>query len=480
MKTERVRLKKPFFGRNFELKMLAKIGSSKEANILIIYGRRRVGKTELIEHAYSKRKLLKFEGIEGKDSSYQQKVVMQQLAEYTGQPLLREVKVENWIDVFRQIHNYTSKGTWTIYFEEVQWLADYKPDFISELKFAWDNYFRHNPNIVVVLCGSATSFMINNVVRSKALYNRSQYEVHLKEFSLSETKMFFPKNSIKEVMDGYLLVGGIPEYLKRLKSSSSIFLSLCEHSFKADSFFSKEYERIFISNLASNKNYRTVIEFLSKRKFATREEILHALGVKSGGRITELLDDLILCGFIESYVPYYSTQDSKLIRYSIRDAYLQYYYKFIKPIERDIQLGIYNDNPIKGINEDALSKWLGFSFERFCRSNHHLIAQILEFSSVRYRTGAFFNRATIESNPGYQIDQVFDRDDQVIVLCEIKYLNRKVPLKVIQDFEKKLELFGDTDKKTIQKVLITAFGAEQSVINRGYFDRIITLRDFFK
>ncbi len=473
------RNKKSFVGRAFELKTLAKIGKAKESSILIVYGRRRVGKTELIEHAYGKRKLLKFEGVEGRETAYQQKVVMQQLAQYVGEPLLKEIKIDNWIDVFRQIHNYTSKGTWTLYFEEVQWLASYQPDFISELKYAWDNFFRYNPNLILILCGSATSFMINEVVRSKALYNRSQNEIHLREFSLKEMKMFFPRKSIKEIMDGYLILGGIPEYLKRLKTSSSVFLSLCKNSFIANSPFSKEYEKIFISHLATNKNYRKIIEFLSKRRFATRDEILHGLDIKSGGRITELLEDLILCGFIESYVPYYLTEDGKLVRYAVRDAYLQFYYKFIKPIEKNIQLGIYNEAPTKGINEDALSKWLGFSFERFCRTHHHLIAKILEFSSVRYRAGSFFNRASMHSDPGYQLDLVFDRDDNVLVLCEIKYLKQKVPLKVIYDFEKKLELFGETKNKTIQKVLITTFGAEPSVIRRGYFDRIITLQDFF-
>ena len=396
MKPKQIHLKEPFIGRIEELRTLEKIASSKVASLLIVYGRRRVGKTELIEHSYHTRNILKFEGIEGYVQELQQKLVMQQLAEYVEQPLLREVIVENWIDVFRHIHQYTSNGVWTIYFEEVQWLSDYKSDFVSELKYAWDNFFRHNPNILLILCGSATSFMINQVVHSKALYNRAQHEIQLREFSLKEVQQFFSKQSFKEVMDAYLCVGGIPEYLNRLKQNSSIYLSLCEQSFKSNSFFSKEYERIFISNFASNKYYRQIIHFLSQRKFATREEILKHLKIKSGGRISELLQDLDLCGFIEPYTPFYLTNDSKLVRYCIQDAYLQFFYKFIKPIEKDIQLGIFNESPQRAINDQILQKWLGFSFERYCRRHHYLIAKQLGFFAVRYRSGPYFSRSTIK------------------------------------------------------------------------------------
>lgn len=479
MKEKKVHLKKPFIGRQEEIQLLEEIGSAKEAALLIVYGRRRVGKTELIEHTYAKRKLLKFEGVEGQSQELQQKIVMQQLSEYAKEPLLREVSVKNWIDVFQKIYEYTQKGLWTLYFEEVQWLADYKDDFIGELKYAWDNFFRHNPRMLVVLCGSATSFMINQVIHSKSLYNRSQHELRLKEFDLAESLQFFKSHALKDVMDAYLCVGGVPEYLNRLKLKSSIFLSLCDQSFKPDSFFSREYNRIFISNFATNKHYKKVIQFLSQRKFATREEILKHLKIKSGGRFTELIDDLELCGFIGTYTPYNAPTDSKLVRFCIQDSYLQFYYKFIKPIEKDIQEGVYFKNPERAINDQTLQKWLGFAFERYCRKHHHHIAKILGFSAVRYRSGVYFSRSTEAEEPGFQIDHLYDREDNVITICEIKYLRGKVGTQVIVDFEKKLKSFPLLKNKTLQKVLICTYGAEKALQNSGYFDRIITLEELF-
>jgi AAA+ ATPase superfamily predicted ATPase len=479
MPAKKIHTPHSFIGRKEELKTLEAIGNSKTASLLIVYGRRRVGKTELIEHAYSKRNLLKFEGIEGYSQDKQQKIVMQQLAEYAQEPLLRDVSVKNWIDVFKYLHQYTQKGKWTLYFEEVQWLSNYEDDFVSELKYAWDNWFRHNPGMVVVLCGSATSFMINKVVHSKALYNRSQHEIKLNEFSLHEVEQFFKNQPLKNMMDAFLSVGGIPEYLNRVKKNSSIYLSLCEQSFKPNSFFSKEYERIFISNFASNKHYKQIIQFLSQRKFATREEILQHLKITSGGRISELLEDLELCGFITAYTPYYATGDSKLVRFCIQDAYLQFYYKFIQPIEQDIQHGVFTEHPERAINDQALQKWLGFSFERFCRRYHHSIAKQLGFSAVRYRSGSYFSRSTAKGEPGFQIDLLFDRDDNVVTVCEIKYLRSKVPSKIIHDTDKKLALLPNNKKKRLEKVLICTYGAEKSLLHSGFFDRILTLEDLF-
>ncbi len=479
MKPKIVKTNKNFIGRNFELQKLSEISKRNEASIIVTYGRRRVGKTELLEQAFKKRNILKFEGVEGLSQMKQMEHVMWQFSEYSENPLLAKVKISNWSEFFKLLTDTIEKGTWTLYFEEVQWLAGYEDKFISELKYFWDNYFRHNSKLLLVLCGSSPSFMINQVLHSKSLYNRSTYELYLKEFSLAEVKHFFKKRSHREVMDAYLSIGGIPEYLKWINQESSVFLSLCKNSFTSGSFFSHEYERIFTSNLSSNKNYKKIIKFLSKRRFATRSQILSHLKLKSGGTLTSLLIDLETCGFIEKYTPFDAKDDSLLSRYCISDAYLQFYFKFIKPIAKSIDDGDFNNNPAFALNTDSHYKWLGLSFERMCRKKHKLLSKILGFEAVRYNAGAFFNRSTNKNNPGYQIDLVYNRDDRVYTVCEIKYWQSRVGTNVIKEFEKKLELFNPPKNNTVHKVLITAEGAEKSLIHQGYFDRILHLEDLF-
>jgi hypothetical protein len=184
-------------------------------------------------------------------------------------------------------------------------------------------------------------------------------------------------------------------------------------------------------------------------------------------------------GFIDKYTPYNLGDGSHLSRFCIADNYLQFYYKFIKPIYSDIQRGTFIDNPLSAIKSDVYQKWLGYAFERFCRNRHRLIAKIMGFHGVNYRSGAFFSKKGKESESGFQFDLVFDRDDKVVTLCEMKYAQAKIGTGVIEEFERKLTLFPNKKKKTIQKVLVTTEGASDSLLSRHYFDRVIILDDLF-
>ncbi|MCE5319207.1 MAG: ATP-binding protein, partial [Parachlamydia sp.] len=286
-----------FVGREAEVKTILRAAEANEASILVVYGRRRVGKTELIEHTLRHRNLLKLEGVEDGDTKSQMHRILYQLSKAFQDPHIARMQFDTWLELFDFIAEKISKGQWTLYLEEVQWLAEYKNELISDLKYVWDNSFRHNPQLLLVLCGSSPSFMRNQVVHSKALYNCSIYEIHLTEFSLREAQEFLGNRAHREIMDAYLTVGGIPEYLKRLKKHTSIQIGICEESFKKDSYFSNEKKRIFISSFASNVHYEEIIDYLSQVKFASKMDLEQHLHVKGGGNLTSVLNDLELCGF---------------------------------------------------------------------------------------------------------------------------------------------------------------------------------------
>lgn len=475
MKKYQVVANKNFIGREPEIQQLNEISLQPEAKILVVYGRRRVGKTELLEQTLSHRKLLKFEGRENRTQHEQMQFVMQQLASYAEEPSLARIALDDWVDVLKEIAFRTKKGIWTIYFEELQWLSDYKTDFVTALKYVWDNYFRHNPDLMVILCGSSPSFMIKSVIRSKALYNRSQYELPLKELNLPEAKAMLDTHSQQEVFDAYLTVGGIPEYLKRMKTKKSIYLTLCKESFLPGAFFASEYERIFTSSLASNKHYKQIIAYLSRCRFATRKELMKHLKLSSGGSLSSELMDLEMCGFIDQYAPYYLSKGSTLTRYCITDAYLQFYFRFIEPETKGIEQGEFRSNPLNALNMSAYQQWLGYAFERFCRKFHRQIATLLGFQAVKYKAGAYFSRQI----PRFQIDLLFDRDDKVVTICEIKYTQTPVGSQVIDEFEKKIQALPNLSKKTIQKVLISNRGPDTSLQRSAYFDVFIQVEDFF-
>jgi uncharacterized protein len=301
----------------------------------------------------------------------------------------------------------------------------------------------------------------------------------IREFNLIETQAMLSSHSQREVLDAYLTIGGIPEYLLRLRNKTSVYLKLCQESFLPGAFFLHEYEKIFTSSLSQNKNYKKIIQFLSKRKYASRAEIVKHLSLKSGGTLTDLLNDLQICGFIEKHTPYNLSSKSLLARYCISDAYLQFYFKFINPVESQVNQGDFITDPTQALNTHQYQIWLGFAFERFCRKYHRIIAKILGFSAVKYRAGVYFNRRSNTETPGLQIDLLFERADHVITVCEIKYTQASVSLPVIDEFARKLEIFPNKTQKTIQKILITNADVDKTVIHRAYFDKIIRLQDIF-
>jgi AAA+ ATPase superfamily predicted ATPase len=470
---------KEFIDRTYEIAKLESIASQKGSRIVIVYGRRRVGKTELLEQVFRKRNIIKFEGRDKITPAQQMQFVMQQLANYAEQPLLAKIAVSSWVDVLTHIADAIHKEPLTLYFEEVQWLANYSDDFISALKYCWDNFFRFNDQLILILCGSSPSFMINKVVKSSALYNRSQHELPIHEFNLSQAKALLSNHSDSEILDAYLTIGGMPEYLKRLLYPHSTFLNLVNESFLPGGFFLHEYERIFTSSLADKKPYKKIIEYLSKYKFATRSELAAHLKIQSGGTMTELLNDLEICGFIERYTPFDKPDNSLLTRYAIADNYLQFYFKFIKPITKKIEQGDFIKAPAHALSMTQYQQWLGYAFERFCKKYHNQIAKILGISGVKYRAGSYFSRQTQEKSPGFQIDLLFDRDDKVITICEIKYSQNRINTRVIDEFAEKIMLFPNAKNKTIQRVLITNQQKDPRLLERAYFDRIIFLEDIF-
>jgi uncharacterized protein len=473
-----------FVGRKVQLERLREIDAAGESAIIIVHGRLRVGKTALIEHAYGNRNPIKIEGIEGQDEPYQIQSALDQIAQFTGDrahALLNTTTVDgqpSWRNVFKLLSSIVAQGVWTLYFEELQWLAAYKDGFAAELKYHWDNFLRHNPRLLIVLCGSSPSFMINHIVRSKALYNRSQHEIPLAEFTFEEAQEFLQIENPFRVMDAYLCVGGIPEYLRYLRRGASVYKSLCENSFRTGSFFAGECDRIFVSSFSKDRRIPRIIDFLSRRRFSTRDEILKHIGKTPGGSATDLLGDLELCGFIQRYMPYNARQEgSRPVRYAISDCYLQYYSKFIRPELASIRKGDYDKTPAEALNLAELRRWQGYAFERYCRKNHRSIAKALGFSAVKYAHGPFYNRSTSKADPGYQIDLVFDRADRTLTICEIKFTELPASVSVGRKFLGRLEMFDPARARRVERVLISATGATDELRNNGCFDHILQLDD---
>jgi hypothetical protein len=357
-------------------------------------------------------------------------------------------------------------------------MANYRSELVSELKIIWDQYLNKLAGVSLILCGSIVSFMITKVLKSKALYGRVNCTIHLKSFTLQETKLMFPGRGYHEILDAQCLTSGVPLYLKHVSEADSVKLSLNTLVFQPSGTWVCEYQKIFVSHFGKNALYRQIVETLSKYSYGLfRTQLLEKLGEKPGGRFSDLLFDLEKAGFITSYTPLNKPVNSKLKKYMITDGFLSFYLNFIKPNLKNIQEEISENLFQNTIQSNAFVSWLGISFEKVCICHAKKIAYLMGFSGIEYSAGSYFKRYK-KGEEGIQIDLVYQRKDNVITLCELKYSQNPIGLSVVKDVGKKEEILRQNfPGKTIQKVLITLSAPTNELIGSGYFWKIIRAKE---
>ena len=484
MKYHKIVLNRGFIGREAELSLLQELASGEEASIAVIHGRRRVGKTELVEQALREHNILKFEGREGQNEDYQRGVFLKTLADYTEQALLKKISAPSWKEVLEQLVNAIDNKPLVVFLEEFQWLSNYKSGLISELKVVWDNHLRQIPGLLLVICGSSPSFMIREVVYSRSLHNRSMYEIALKPFSLKETQLFLGERFSKQVvLDTYLTFGGVAEYLKYVRKANALIPAIAKNSFLPNSFFLREKSKIFLSALANKPHYELITDLLAKKRFLTRAQIAENLDISPGGNLSKTLKDLEMISLIESYAPLTAPNNSNNLRYRICDFYLQFYFRFIQPRQSEIEREAFIDSPNNAFKLNDYEQYLGFIFEKWGYRNSPLLAKILGFSAINYTSGAYFKRSTSKDNTssqsGWQIDLAFKRADRVWTLCEFKHTASPIDVGEAKKIVEKFSKVQIKPKESIQRVLISLAGVSEAVKIGGYFDTILELEDIF-
>jgi AAA+ ATPase superfamily predicted ATPase len=466
-----------FVGRELELWALRERFGALSPSISVVYGRRRIGKSSLIEEASRGFRFYSFEGLENSSSREQREVFAKQLASY-GVAVPKDYP-RDWFSLLKLLKDLVRESEETvILFDEFQWLANYRNELVSNLKLVWDQYLRKISGLKLVLCGSVASFMVRKVLRSKALYGRVDLSIHLKPFSLIEAKQMFPNRSTDELILAYLFVGGVPKYLSLLRDRDSILRSLQFHCSREMDYFPAEYDKIFVSHFGDNQIYSRIVRFLAHRlNGASRLEIIEEFGLANSGQTTELLADLEYSGFIRAVVPFDKNLNSNQKRFYLADYYLRFYLTFIEPLIKRGEL-----DSVDFINQvfhsPKMTSWLGYSFESMCLDHAQEFAKILGFSAVRYRYGPYFQAAKREgSRLASQLDLVFDRQDRVCTVCEIKYQDRVDLKQAGEEMDRAISRIRYLDNKTINKVLITSGDLSESKNNHLYFSRIINISE---
>ncbi|RLC25492.1 MAG: hypothetical protein DRH93_01665 [Deltaproteobacteria bacterium] len=470
-----------FVGRKKELALLDEAYTSKKGELVVIYGRRRIGKSRLIQNfTQGKKKVFSFEALENETTQKQISHFAQQLQKQTNDPLLDSVDLKKWENIFYYFTERTlqfkksAKGKTILFFDEFQWMAVGRSRLVSLLKFFWDNFWKEK-NIMLILCGSIASFMVKKVLRSKALYGRTTLEILLKGLSpVDSLSLLRQKRSNEETMKYIMVFGGVPKYLEQINTNKSFNQNMNVLCFSSQGIMVHEVDRIFYNQFREARTYLRIVNLLED-SIHSMGEISKKLKIASGGGLKQYLDNLELAEIIRPYTPLDRLETSKFKKYTLCDEYLLFYFKYIKPNIKTINEST-SKKKFETLTGEGFKSWLGFSFERFCLKYSGTLARIMNFEDEVLLASPFFGR----NDRKFQIDLLYKRADKVITICEIKHHNKKIGTKIIPEMERKCSLFKAPRDYTVEKALISLYGPDESLKNTDYFHHIVTLDDIFE
>ncbi len=466
------------FGREEELQILNKHYQMRNGQLVIVYGRRRIGKSFLIKE-FSKSKFnLHFEGLEGEASRMQITNFIKQLqVQRPTDHLLTKINFDNWNDVFYYltqeiIDKHMSKaGKLVLFFDELQWMAAGRSRLISLIKYFWDNHWK-DKGVMLILCGSLASFMVDKVINSKALYGRCTLEMHIRGLPPNDAAKFFRgKRSKHEILKYLMIFGTVPKYLELINVNNSFRQNLNALCFSESGYLFAEIHKVFYKQFREADTYLQIVKSC-KDQAVTLKAIANKLKQESNGGLKRYINNLCNADILQEYSSFGIKTNSKDKRYKVTDEFILFYYKYIAP-----NLTVIKQSRSKRLFEELCENhwqpWLGLAFERFCIKNAGYISERLGFADDVTDLGPLI----IKGKEGFQIDYLFKKSDSTIVLCEIKYHDSTIGTEIIPEIERKLQLLKKYSKFTIEKVLITVNGITEPLKQSEYFHQVLDIND---
>lgn len=455
-------MRNPIIGRKIEIKQLRSYLISRKSEFVAVYGRRRVGKTFLIREVYKNDLTFQLTGLANVSLN-------QQLSQFHADLLKHNLDVNwdpkpasDWFVAFRQLSKlieYSIKETKKVIFlDELPWLDTRKSKFLSALEHFWNSWASARNDIVLVVCGSAASWMLNHIINNKGgLHNRITGRIKLSPFTLKETELFLESRDAiynrYQTLQLYMALGGIPYYLDLIDPGKSASQNINALFFSANAPLKQEYQNLYASLFNKHENHIKVIEALAKKgKGLSRIDLLKSTKLTNGGGMTRILKELEESNFIRRYKSFEKKQREST--YQLVDLYSLFYLRFIKNSDSDDE-----NYWLNNIETPAIFSWGGYAFEIVCLHHTEQIKKALGISGVQTSISAWHSKNA-------QIDLVIDRRDQVINICEMKFSinNFVIDKKYSENLRNKLGYFKQITKtkKALFLTMITTYGIEQN------------------
>lgn len=472
-------------GRAEEKQILEFALSSNSPELIAVTGRRRVGKTFLIRSVFEKHIVFEFSAVHNATMAEQLEGFSRAYQKATNSPAAYQPPV-SWLAAFGLLEDFLTpiikKRKAVVFFDEFPWMHTPRSNFLKAFEHFWNSYASRYPNLTVVICGSAASWMFQNVIKNRGgLHNRVTQQIRLLPFSLKETEAYLQSRSINldryQLLQLYMVMGGIPEYLKHVMPGRSSAQVIDNLFFTKQGALKKEFDNLYPALFDNATRHVMVIRALaSVSKGMTRKEIIESTELNSGGWVTEILLELEESGFIMSYLPYNRT--SKDLVYRLSDEYSLFYIKYI---EKSRAMG---EGTWLRISESATWKsWSGYAFEGVCLKHVPQIRAALGIASI-YTEDSVWRHVPGKGQAGAQIDLLLDRKDHCINVCEMKFSTNAFTISksYAEELDQKITVFKDKEKpkKTVFLTFITTYGVAKNKYSEGRIQGDLTMDSLFE
>ena len=483
-------------GRKQEIKTLEEMFKSSTAEFLAIYGRRRIGKTYLIREFFKGIQDIFFDVSGLKDGTMQEQLghFTQQLKNifYPGATL---TPPKNWDGAFEALtsalQNLSNQKKIILFFDELPWMATPNSKLLQNLDYYWNQHWSKDKRIKIIICGSSASWIIQKIIKNKGgLHNRITRKIYLAPFNLSETRDFLRDKKLKftdsQVLLLYMVMGGVPYYLSKIPRHLSVAQIIQKLAFQPKSFLLEEFDNLFSSLFNADDNFyvKAVKLIASHHEGMGKSELLKKMGKLSiGSTGLKKLQELEETGFIKSFKPIYHERQG--IYYRVIDEYVLFYLKWIEPIAKTLQEdALDSDSWVAMQSTPEWHGWLGYAFEAVCYKHLALIRKALQLNAMSIANSWRYAPRKGSKEQGAQIDLLFDRKDDAVTVCEIKYSQQPYVLNkdTIAMLNRKIKVFKEKTrtKKQIFTALISANGVKNNAYAEDLLSGIVTMEDLFK
>lgn len=473
-----------FYGREDILEQLGALLKKRTASLVTCRGRRRIGKSTLVEE-FARRNRLRFVKLEGLSprefdtNAKQLAAFSRQLGEVTGR---REKSAANWFDAFARLDAAIEDVPTVVFLDEISWMGKYDPDFPGELKYAWDNRFKKHDRLIMVICGSVSTWITKNILKSKGFVGRPSLNLVVGELPLSDCLKFWGRKASRisdaEIFDVLSVIGGVPKYLELVDPSASAETNIKNLCFTPGGLLAEEFSNIFDDVFGGGRTLERRILAALAESSKGGAEIAVQLGVDNNGHFQESLDALEIAGFVarDGGINPETGRAARLVRYRIRDNYTRFFLKYVEPVEDAIRKGLFRFTSLQ-----QLSGWsvvLGLQFECLVLNNLPELLRRMGLADVLILSASPYRKRAHARGEGCQIDLLL-MSARTWWVVEIKR-RREVGVEIVDEVSRKVANLRPRPGVSVRTALVYCGTLSPAVPAEGFFDILTDAHDLLR